>query len=139
MLKNYFFVKKGLFLLFAVLLMKPVIAENVNTKITKKNINQGYITISADNLAGITRKANKGGRSGVNNKKNPASAVLARKKKKVEVIRINSPDEVPVRVNDTEQFVFRDITRRSNNGLSNSELSTRTAKIDSLRKQLKRR
>lgn len=138
MLKKYF-ITKGLFLLFAVLLMKPAIAENANTKITKKNINQGYITISADNLAGITRKANKGGESGVNNKKNPSPTVIAKQKKKVEVIRINSSDDAPVRVNKSEQFVFRDITQRSSNGLSNSELSTRTAKIDYLRKQLKRR
>lgn len=143
MLRKYFFIK-GLLLLFAVSVMNPAIAENPNARIIKKNINQGYITISADNLADITKKVNKGGKFSVNNKKNISSAVLTgqrkkEKKKKVEVIRINSPADAPVRVNKTEQFVFRDITQRSNNGLSDGELSSRTAKIDFLRKQLKSR
>lgn len=139
MQSNYSFIK-NLILLTVVVVVKPVIAGDANIAINKKNINQGYITISADDLSLLNKKVSKSGGFGVRNKKNNLSPITSTaKKKKVEVLRINSPGDAPVQVNKTESFVFKDITQRGNNRLSDTALSTRTAKIDSLRKQFKSR
>ncbi len=143
MRNNYSFTK-NLILLFVLLVIKPAVAGDANTVSIKKNIKQGYITILADDLPGLKKKLSKGDKLGVHNKKNLLSTAARVqkakvKKKEIKVIRINSPENTPIQVNKTEKFVFRDITHRSHKTLSDDEINTRTAKIDSLRKQLKSR
>lgn len=138
---SHYFVNKSLLFLSLVLLISPVIAGDANTIINKKYVNQGYITVSADNLEVFKNNAKKNNTS--NKKHLTQSKSVAQiekvKKKKIEVLHITPPADAPVQVNKTKNFVFRDVTKRNTSLLSSDELKTRTTKIDFLRKQLKSR